>query len=337
MKKQINPTIKAHLIRGAFYLLLLVAVCAIPFALAQRTTKRTTAKPSVVRQGMAANRAAGGPKVLPPATGAVSAALSVQRNTATDQSLLPYDFPPKVPQVGPPRTSSGMTRAHAVSVSPAPKAPQVVLYDQYDTAGPNATLSATFDDIPTGSSDLADDFVVPAGETWNVESIDADGVYFNGSGPAIDWNVFFYADNAGFPGAQVYSTTHQPVQQNGSTFTVNLPSPAVLSAGTYWVEIQANMTYGTQGEWGWSNRTVTSYNPAVWRNPGGGLGAGCLSLSRRGAICSIDPSEPDQMYRLNGTTNRPQLGNISTRAFVQTGDNVMIGGFIVQGTTPKRV
>ena len=32
-----------------------------------------------------------------------------------------------------------------------------------------------------------------------------------------------------------------------------------------------------------------------------------------------------------------QPGNISTRAFVQTGDNVMIGGFIVQGTTPKRV
>ena len=35
MKKQINPTIKAHLIRSAFYLLLLLGVCAIPFALAQ--------------------------------------------------------------------------------------------------------------------------------------------------------------------------------------------------------------------------------------------------------------------------------------------------------------
>ena len=35
MKKQINPTIKAHLIRSAFYLLLLLAVCAIPFVLAQ--------------------------------------------------------------------------------------------------------------------------------------------------------------------------------------------------------------------------------------------------------------------------------------------------------------
>ena len=35
MKKQINPTIKAHLIRSAFYVLLLLAVCVIPFALAQ--------------------------------------------------------------------------------------------------------------------------------------------------------------------------------------------------------------------------------------------------------------------------------------------------------------
>lgn len=31
------------------------------------------------------------------------------------------------------------------------------------------------------------------------------------------------------------------------------------------------------------------------------------------------------------------LGNISTRGFVQTGNSVMIGGFIVQGTRPKRV
>jgi hypothetical protein len=38
---------------------------------------------------------------------------------------------------------------------------------------------------------------------------------------------------------------------------------------------------------------------------------------------------------VSGTT--PYLGNLSTRAFVQTGDNVMIGGIIVQGTQPKRV
>jgi len=42
------------------------------------------------------------------------------------------------------------------------------------------------------------------------------------------------------------------------------------------------------------------------------------------------------VYDLSGTIN-PILGNISTRAFVQTGDDVMIGGFIVQGTQSKRV
>ena len=40
MKKYINPTIKAHLLRGALYLLLLLAVSLIPFALAQRTTAK---------------------------------------------------------------------------------------------------------------------------------------------------------------------------------------------------------------------------------------------------------------------------------------------------------
>ena len=35
MKKS-NPTIKAQIVRSAFYLLLLLSICAIPFALAQR-------------------------------------------------------------------------------------------------------------------------------------------------------------------------------------------------------------------------------------------------------------------------------------------------------------
>src|SRR5437764_13951948 len=40
MKKQINPAIKAHLIRSAFYVLLLLAICMIPFALGQRAGRK---------------------------------------------------------------------------------------------------------------------------------------------------------------------------------------------------------------------------------------------------------------------------------------------------------
>ena len=42
------------------------------------------------------------------------------------------------------------------------------------------------------------------------------------------------------------------------------------------------------------------------------------------------------VYNLSATT-ASILGNISTRSYVQTDDNVMIGGFIVQGTQSKRV
>jgi hypothetical protein len=68
------------------------------------------------------------------------------------------------------------------------------------------------------------------------------------------------------------------------------------------------------------------------------------------AINRGDPAAPTQDQRGYGRVGVPDvgafefdgvapsiLGNISTRAFVQTGDNVMIGGFIVQGNTPKRV
>jgi hypothetical protein len=43
-----------------------------------------------------------------------------------------------------------------------------------------------------------------------------------------------------------------------------------------------------------------------------------------------------EVYDLRTGINS-KLGNISTRSFVQAGDNVMIGGFIVQGTQPKTV
>src|SRR5207237_8752350 len=134
-----------------------------------------------------------------------------------------------------PTATIGAACSHAISILPMPNVPQVVLYDQYNNAGSNATLSATFTDFPTFSSDLADDFVVPAGQTWNVQSIDADGVYFNGPGPATDWNVFIYTDSGGLPGTQIFSATNIPITQIGTTFTANLTPAAVLTEGTYWI------------------------------------------------------------------------------------------------------
>src|SRR5438552_15559155 len=295
------------------------------YALAQRsTTKRSAAKPKMAAKTRVV--AATGKQSGVPA-GLAGTVHRPQRQPGAVDTNLPYDLrqlPPQAPKFpnssvrdrGTSTSASNTTGAHKrVSSVPTktaplgigrlrflrqPKLPRVVLYDQYDNAGANATLSATFDDFPTFNADLADDFVVPAGQTWNVESLDADGTYFNGSGPAFDWNVFIYTDNAGLPGTQVYSTLNQPVTVSGTTFTVNLTPAAVLGAGTYWIEIQANMDFTTQGEWGWTDRTVQSNGPAAWQNPGGGFGI-CPTWTAK-LTCIPTASGPDQVYRLNGTT-----------------------------------
>jgi len=52
---------------------------------------------------------------------------------------------------------------------------------------------------------------------------------------------------------------------------------------------------------------------------------------------SPTPSPTPTPTATPSATPTSMLGNISTRSFVQTVDNVMIGGFIVQGSQPKRV
>ncbi len=48
-------------------------------------------------------------------------------------------------------------------------------------------------------------------------------------------------------------------------------------------------------------------------------------------------SDDGQVFRLDVTAAPATLGNISTRANVQTAGNVLIGGFIITGTAPKQV
>jgi hypothetical protein len=64
------------------------------------------------------------------------------------------------------------------------------------------------------------------------------------------------------------------------------------------------------------------------------LNTGCNTLEFYNPI--VGSWAPD-FDRIQFNCPTSYLGNISTRSFVQTGDNVMIGGFIVQGTQPKRV
>src|SRR5207342_1246300 len=99
-----------------------------------------------------------------------------------------------------PSLTSPLTAAGSQFATPArhrlkrPKAPNVVLYDQYDNDSLNGTSSQNFEaDFDAYDDETADDFVVPGGETWNVNQVDAAGQY-SAAGPMTSANVNFYSD-----------------------------------------------------------------------------------------------------------------------------------------------
>ena len=186
-----------------------------------------------------------------------------------------------------------------------------VLYDQNNNTGGASTVSQNFEaSQDAADSQAADDFAVPGGETWTIQQVVVTGVYFNGApppgGPAVSFNVFFYAAVATLPGPVVTGGTQLNATYTNAAgvFTITLPTAVVLPTGKYWVSVQANMDFGapTAGEWGWTDRSVTNGVSATWQNPGGGFAAGCLTWGRRGATCGIDAPNPDQMFQLLGTS-----------------------------------
>ena len=136
MKKQINPTIKAYLIRSGFYLLLLLAVCAIPFALAQSRSRGTAAAAAKSDAAAKTNQQ----HAAPPSTGAVGAS-SALAIPARDQSQLP-------------KVSSGPMGVPSFRMPPGPKLPQVTLYDQLNSPGTVSSSSQDFETV----NDPFDDF-----------------------------------------------------------------------------------------------------------------------------------------------------------------------------------
>ncbi len=184
--------------------------------------------------------------------------------------------------------------------------PAVVLYDQTDNAGINSITSQDFEaSLDAYDNQAADDFVVPTGDgSWTIAEVYVPGIYYNGAGPAPAVNVFFYQNASGLPGAQVYSALGLVPADSAGTFTIALPTPAVLPAGTYWVSVQAVMDYSVGGQWMWTERTVQSNSPSAWRNPGGGFGVGCTTWGARLGTCGVG-TDPDLLFRLSGAIGGP--------------------------------
>jgi hypothetical protein len=191
-----------------------------------------------------------------------------------------------------------------------------VLYDQLNgqsVVNPVDIASQDFEAALDGAdSQAADDFVVPAGLTWSIDGIDVDGEYYSRDGTdsvPSGFHVRFWANDAAtnLPAGvfaqrldQAYTTLGGTPGDVQVTF-----DPVVLTAGTWWVSVEARLDYGAGNhQWFWHNRAPQSNQGAAWQNPGGLVGMGCTSFSRR-ATCQGTAAAPDQAFRLRGLAAVP--------------------------------
>jgi hypothetical protein len=196
-------------------------------------------------------------------------------------------------------------------------ASRAILWDQMDNPGNNSITSQNFETAnDIYDSFAADDFAF-MDETWSIGSIEVAGVYYNGTGPASSVNVWIYSSDGlgGLPENIIY-TALNVIPSAGlaeGSFTIDLPDPVVLTEGWYWLCVQANMN-SSEGQWGWTGRTVQSFSESAWMNPGGGFGTPCTpSWGFRVTDCGVG-TNPDNCFRLNGDIIPVELISFTAKA-----------------------
>jgi hypothetical protein len=183
-----------------------------------------------------------------------------------------------------------------------------VLYSQNADPQGAGLISTVF---PDGYNDWtstgADDFAVPAGQTWSVQDVDVTGKYAARKGPAPQSvNVVFYADGGGTPGDPLASYQLAVKAKNGPSYQLALGTAETLAAGTYWVSVQP-VGIHVQGSdehkfWIWESTTDAVGATADWENPQNGFHLHCRTWTAV-TQCASDQVGPGFMFALRGTAS----------------------------------
>jgi hypothetical protein len=171
-----------------------------------------------------------------------------------------------------------------------------VLYDQTDSGTLAGIKSDVYTDAPTADTQAADDFTVPAGQSWQISQVAVNGG-IDGT-PSTNVNLFIYNNASALPGAEVFRQTN--VATTGSpNFVIPTNSPPLIP-GTYWLSVQDAAATMTGSVWAWMERTVQSGNHAAVRNPGGFFtGGACTDWQPTTCLGAIGH---DLIFRIDGTT-----------------------------------
>jgi hypothetical protein len=205
----------------------------------------------------------------------------------------------------------------------------IPFWDQTDhISSGNAAPSQYFPDPKLQAGGFAaDDFVVPGGQSWQVDRILIPGIYADNDEQAPNFGVTIYTDAPGIPGTLVVSATVYPTSDINGEVTLDLAPPLSLSPGTYWLSVNANALFGaSQTQWFWRTRTVRTGSPYHWMETSGIFATPCVDLWQPGAaVCGTGGGvDPDLVFRLQGFYPQTSCDSLSALPWVNV--NLLSGG-----------
>ena len=190
---------------------------------------------------------------------------------------------------------------------------QVQLFDQTQNAETNGLVAQDFETLFNGNDcRIADDFDVPTGDTWYIDSLKIYGFYNVSNPDSAGMNITIYENNNGAIGSSVYTNVFQVnLDQDGDGAIMAVwNTPLQLTAGSYWLAASARKNYiSDQGVWYWYLESSGYGEEAKWENPGGSWNAGCTSWTDITDNNCVNVQYPDVVFRIYGCygPNKPTI------------------------------
>ena len=181
-----------------------------------------------------------------------------------------------------------------------------VLYDQTDNASGNGAQEQDYEPMfDTYDSEGADDFVVTGTSGWDIDGVITVGT--TGQGGSNSVSVTFYGDGGDQkPDPDNVLCSYVDLQPGvdytdaGGSHTITLPTVCSIPGGTKaWVNVHTRQDFFASGQHLWSTRSATSFDGAVWRNPGNGFGTGCTEWTAMSS-CGVGGGG-DFLFQILGT------------------------------------
>lgn len=207
---------------------------------------------------------------------------------------------------------------------------QVLLFDQASNLASTSMIAQDFD-VAYDAYDCiaADDFEVPTGETWYVDSILLPGQYFLNGGTPVDTSgliITIFQDLAGNPGTIVWEDTFYVADPDGDgTLEAYMANPLQINSGLYWLGVEALKEFSNSGgQWAWFQNSTGFGSDQLWQMPGDGLAVGCVTWSPvYNCLNTTIAAGAFQIYGCYGPT-KPEIAN-DTFICLLPGDSVTIG------------